>query len=45
MLRYFDGKRAAILEIEPRKDEGLDLVWKEPGQGSRKYKAARSTPK
>lgn len=45
MLRYFDGKRAAILEIEPSKDEGLDLVWKEPGQALRKYKAVRSTPR
>jgi len=45
MLRYFDGSRAAVLEIEPRKDEGLDLVWKEPGQAPRKLKAVRSTPR
>jgi hypothetical protein len=40
-LRYFDGTRAAVLEIEQRKDAELDLVWKEPGTGVKKYRAVR----
>lgn len=40
-LRYFDGTRAAVLEMEPRKDGGLDLVWREPGQAARKLKAVK----
>jgi len=31
MLHYFDGVRAAVLEIEQRKDGGLDLKFTEPG--------------
>lgn len=30
-LHYFDGVRAAALEIEPRKDGGLNLKFTEPG--------------
>lgn len=41
-LRYFDGVRAAVVEIEERKDGGLDLVWKEPGEEVKKLKAVRA---
>lgn len=40
-LRYFDGTRAAWLEMEPSKDGGLDLLWKSPEDGSKKLKAVR----
>ena len=39
MLHYFDGVRAAVLEIEPRKDSGLDLKFREPGTDVKKYRA------
>ncbi|MFN0112840.1 MAG: hypothetical protein ACKVZH_28605 [Blastocatellia bacterium] len=39
MLSYFDGVRAAVLEIEPRKDGGLDLKFTEPGAEVKKYRA------
>lgn len=38
-LHYFDGTRAAVLEIEQRKDKTLDLIWQAPGEETRKYKA------
>jgi hypothetical protein len=40
-LRYFDGTRAAMMEIEQRKDGALNLVWREPVIGVTKYKAVR----
>jgi len=40
-LSYFDGTRAAVLEIEPRKDGGLDLSWMEPGAATKKVKAVQ----
>lgn len=43
MLRYFDGARAAMLEVEPRKDGGLDLKFKEPGADVKKYRAVQAT--
>jgi hypothetical protein len=43
-LRYFDGAQAAVLEIEQRKDNGLDLVFKDPVTGVKKYKAFRAHP-
>ncbi len=43
MLRYFDGVRAALLEIEQRKDGGLDLKFKEPGTDVKKYRAVQAT--
>ena len=46
MLHYFDGARAALLEIEQRKDGGLDLKFTEPGTDVKKYRAVKSsTPK
>jgi hypothetical protein len=39
MLHYFDGVRAAVLEIEQRKDGGLDLKFTEPGTDVKKYRA------
>jgi hypothetical protein len=42
MLHYFDGSRAALLEIEPRKDNGLDLIWKAPGEDAKKHTAVRA---
>lgn len=41
-LSYFDGSRAGILEIEPRKDSGLDLTWMEPGVAAKKMKAIQA---
>jgi len=41
-LHYFDGNRAAMLEIEPNKSGGLDLVWTEPGKDAKKLKAISS---
>lgn len=41
-LSYFDGVQAATLEIEPRRDHGLDLVWRVPGEDAKKYTAFRS---
>jgi hypothetical protein len=43
MLHYFDGVRAALLEIEPRKDGGLDLKFTEPGTDVKKYLAVQAT--
>jgi hypothetical protein len=40
-LRYFDGTRAALLEIEPAKDGGLDLLWRSPDEGTKKLRAVR----
>lgn len=43
MLNYFDGARAAVLEIGPRKDGGLDLKLTEPGTDAKKYRAVPAT--
>lgn len=43
MLHYFDGVRAALLEIEPRKGGGLDLKFTEPGTDVKKYRAIQAT--
>lgn len=43
MLHYFDGVRAAVLEIEQRKDGSLDLKFKEPGTNVKKYRAVQAT--
>jgi len=43
MLHYFDGVRAAVLEIEQRKDGGLDLKFKEPGTDVKKYRVVQAT--
>jgi hypothetical protein len=43
MLHYFDGVRAAKLEIEQRKDGGLDLKFTEPGTNVKKYRAFQAT--
>jgi len=43
-LHYFDGVRAAVLEIEPRKDGGLDLKFTEPETGIKKYRAVQAAP-
>ena len=43
-LSYYDGTRAAVLEMEPRKDGGLDLAFMEPGKAPAKWKAVRATP-
>jgi len=42
MLHYFDGVRAAVLEIEQRKDGGLDLKFTEPGTDVKKYRAVQA---
>lgn len=42
-LQYFDGVRAALLEIEQRKDGGLDLKLTEPGTEVKRYRAVRAT--
>jgi hypothetical protein len=42
-LHYFDGLHAAVLEIEQRKDGGLDLKFTEPGTDARKYRAVQAT--
>jgi hypothetical protein len=42
-LHYFDGVRAAVLEIEQRKDGGLDLKFMEPGTDVKKYRAVQAT--
>ena len=44
-LSYFDGIRAAMLEIELRKDGGLDLSWMEPGLAVKKMKAVPTIPR
>ena len=41
-LHYFDGVRAALLEIELRKDNAIDVTLTEPGQDIRKFKATRA---
>jgi len=43
MLHYFDGVRAALLEIDQRKDGGLDLKFTEPGADVKKYRAVQAT--
>lgn len=43
MLNYFDGVHAAMLEIEQRKDHGLDLKFTEPGTEVKKYRAIQAT--
>ncbi len=43
-LHYFDGIRAAVLEIELRKDGGLDLKFTEPETGIKKYRAVQAPP-
>jgi len=43
MLHYFDGVRVAVLEIEQRKDGGLDLKFTEPGTEVKKYRAVQAT--
>lgn len=45
MLHFFDGVRAAVLEIEPRKDGGLDLKFMEPGTDVKRYRAVQATPR
>ena len=40
-LHYFDGKRAAVLELEDRKDGGLDALFTEPGKEPVKGVASR----
>lgn len=42
-LHYFDGVRAAVLEIDQRKDGGLDLKLMEPGTDAKKYRAVQAT--
>lgn len=42
-LHYFDGERAAVLEIEPRKDGNLDVVLKEPGERPKKGMAIKTS--
>jgi hypothetical protein len=44
LLHYFDGVRAALLEIEQRKDGGLDLKFTEPGTDAKKFRAVQATP-
>lgn len=44
MLHYFDGVHAAVLEIESRKDGGLDLKFMEPGVDVKKYRAVQAIP-
>jgi hypothetical protein len=41
MLHYFDGVRAAVLDIEQRKDGSLDLKFTEPGADAKKFRAIR----
>jgi hypothetical protein len=43
MLNYFDGVRAAVLEIEQHKDGGLDLKFTEPGTDVKRYRAVQAT--
>jgi len=42
-LHYFDGIRAALLELEP-KDGALALVWTLPGAQPKRYRAIRASP-
>ncbi len=42
-LKYFDGKRAAVLEAEPAKDGALGLAMKEPGVEPANHKAVRAS--
>ena len=42
-LHYFDGVRAALLELEP-KDGGLMFAWKVPGAEVKRYRAIRVSP-
>jgi hypothetical protein len=43
LLHYFDGVKAAVLEIEQRKDGGLDLKFSEQGTDVKKYRAVQAT--
>jgi hypothetical protein len=43
MLHHFDGVRAAVLEIEQRKDGGIDLKFAEPGTDLKRYRAVQTT--
>src|SRR5688572_6359678 len=43
MLHYFDGANAAVIEIEERKDGGIDLKFREPGVEVKKYRAIKAT--
>jgi hypothetical protein len=40
-LNRFDGERASVMEIVPRKDGGLDVTLKQPGEKTRLYRAVR----
>ena len=42
-LHYFDGVRAALIEIEQRKDGDLDLKFTESGTDVKKYRAVQAT--
>ncbi len=42
VLSYFDGSRAALMELELRKDGGLDVVWNEPGMAAKTVTAVRA---
>ena len=44
-LHYFDGTRAAILDIEPNKAGGLELTWSEPSLDAKKLNAIPAKPK
>lgn len=44
-LHYFDGERAALLELEERKDGGLDVVWMEPGKPPLRTRAVPAAAK
>ncbi|MBI2685061.1 MAG: hypothetical protein HYX27_02005 [Acidobacteria bacterium] len=42
LLHYFDGTRAAVLELEPMRDGPMDATLSEPGKEAKKAKAARA---
>lgn len=41
-LHYFDGIRAALLELEP-KDGALAMVWTLPGTAPKRYRAVKAS--
>ncbi len=41
VLNRFDGERASVLEIVPRKDGGLDVAFKRPGEKTEAMRAVR----
>jgi hypothetical protein len=41
MLHHFDGTRASLLELEPRKDGSLDVTLKEPRAAVKKFRASK----